>query len=183
MKLKHQLLILIATIILLISSSVFVYGLLKSSKSIDNIKFSVGNLAVELKGAMVDEAYIVPGKELIKESYIMINTSTINIDLQMVIDVMLDGHIIDPNVYKKEDNSFNVLILIDDLYRIEETNRYLLTNIQPGTNINIISSLILNGLIVKNDYTGQQLSISISFSVKQSDHAEWSDIGILDLFN
>lgn len=176
MKLKSQILILLTTILLLLSSVIFVYAYLESKKEIDDVNFNVGNLSVSLSGSLINDNYFVPGKELIDQHYKLTNTSTIKIDVQLIIEVKLDGLDISQNEYDTND----LIVISQDFTKAGDN--YLILDVDIGEDIEIINSLVLNGYIVRNLYSGKKLEINIKFSAKQKNYATWDDIGILKLF-
>lgn len=184
MKIRTRIILLITTILLLISSLTLVYALLKSTKNIENIEFTMGEFSVELEGSLINDEFLVPGKELIATPYKLVNNSSINIDILMIIEVRLDGVILAPNTYSNEDGTPKDLILLSESNN-QNGNQYLFENIDPEQDISIIESLIFNGFIVKNDYSDNLLEIKIKFLAKQHDYADdldWTDIGTLDLY-
>lgn len=183
MKIKMKVIALITTILLLISSITLVYALFKSTKNIEDINFKTGDFSVQLQGSLIDDDYLVPGKELIAVPYVLVNNSNISIDILMILEVTLYGNPLDPQIYSNEDGTLKDLIVITESYQ-QNGNQYLFENIEPNKNINIIESLIFNGYIVKNDYSDNLLEIKIRFLAKQHEYAdelEWEDIGTLDL--
>lgn len=183
MKVKMNIIALIATVLLLLSSLTLVYAFFKSTKKIENIEFTTGVFFVELQGSLINDDYLVPGKELVAVPYMLINNSSINIDILMILEVTIDGNPLDLATYSNEDGTPNDLIVITGNYQ-QNGNQYLFENINPNQNINIIDSLIFNGFIVRNDYSDSLLEIKIRFLAKQHEYADdldWEDIGTLDL--
>ena len=64
MKIRTRIILLITTILLLISSLTLVYALLKSTKNIENIEFTMGEFSVELEGSLINDELLALYLEL-----------------------------------------------------------------------------------------------------------------------
>lgn len=168
MKLKFKIMMFITTLILIIASSVFVYALLSEQKEIDEITFNLGKIDITLNGSLM-EGPIYPGINIVEEEYLLTNNSSIEIDLRVTIEILVDGRNIAEDEYLEEE--------LINLNGEVTSNTYTISNILPSTtNISIINSITLNGYKVKSDYSGKKVEIKISFAVKQTKHVEWDEI-------
>lgn len=167
MKTKLKIIILIVPI-LIISSIVFVYALLQQSKEYEEINFKLGYIDVTLSGSLVSDNYIYPGLNLIDEPYKLINNSTIEIDLKIIIVIKIDNREILPTEYLEDG-------FIELNGAVINGNEYMISNI-TDEEIILIESLTLNGFIVRNDYSNLGFEVYINYQVKQSSHATWEDV-------
>lgn len=168
MKLKYKIGLLILTLILIITSSIFVYALLQEQKEYDEINFTLGKIDITLSGELMEEP-LYPGIDLIIKPYVLNNNSTILIDLKVTVELLIDNVLINPLEYE----GTSLILLNGDLIE----NTYTISNIQSSVDeIIIIESLILDGYQVKNNYSGKTIEIRISFAAKQSEYANWNDI-------
>lgn len=174
MKLKLRILILISAILLLVSSSIFVYALLKEEKTYDELKFNLGKVNVSITGELADD-YIYPGKNLILTPYKLSNASTINIDLKVTIEIVfIDSNNNEIPITNDEYEETSLIKLNNEQI---EGNTYIINNVDPSiSELIIIDELTLDGTKVKNEYSEMTLRIKISFQAKQSDHATWKDL-------
>lgn len=189
MKLNRKFILLMSTILLLVSSFVFTYALFKSSKDYDDITFKVGDISLELKGKIIDgygeEGYIVPGQDLIEVPFVIINNSTVNLFIKIIIEVKIYDEVLnDYRIIKKDEYvEDSIVIIANDNLVINEDGSYEITDLTPKTSIDLINSLTLNGLVVKNQYSNRNVKINLRFLARQKDHIDSSDLENMGEFN
>lgn len=167
----------IAGLIAIISLSI-VYGLLVETYEKDKpVKYEVGNLNFEITGSFKDTlAY--PGINLIENAYSIVNKSTIDVNLRIIIKYYLGDSLqelsIDDLVQVYDFNNNLIWQLEEDgFYHYRENDGVITT----ATTIPLFSNLTLDGYKFGNEYQNQKIKIKLIVQAKQAKHVTWQDLG------
>jgi len=160
------------------------YGWLSKEITVTSNTIQIGEISYDKSGSWILATNpIVPGTELIAESIVLTNTSSITTQLRMSI------------VYTKYDYVNEVLAEIDETY--SGTNDHIVVSMNENFDydalywyytsvdyhipansgaITIISSLYYDGDLVSIDYANKPVTITITLQAKQADNVYWSDL-------
>ena len=132
--------------------------------------------------------YVVPGQNLVTEPFTLTNASTVATELRVKIEVVYGAG--DTNGIDLVDITFGetdgwVYNETDGYYyyqgdeaEFDEVSKY---TISAGTQeIAFVSSIVLDGSQVGNDFTNTAFTITFTFQAKQNDYIAWSDMGSID---
>ena len=182
----------ILAISLMFCLSSIVYAFYIVSQETSDLIFTTGNLDYEIteescNDLFIDKtgSFIVPGEELVQtdKTIYIINKSTISSQLRIVIRVQVKG-----TIYYVDDINTNEIICTMStgwVYNQTEQCWYYggndgeipaVTITNPTTNINILSSLKLNGNYFGNAVESSEVIITIIYQSKQAEYAEWDNI-------
>lgn len=182
----------ILAISLMFCLSSIVYAFYIVSQETSDIIFTTGNLDYEMtdesyNDLFVDktDSYIVPGEELIKsgKTIYIINKSTISSQLRIVIRV----NVADTTYYVDAANTNEIICDVESgwVYNTNDQCWYYggidgeiapISSAGQTVNINILSSLKLNGDYFGSIIESTQVNITIIYQSKQTEYAEWNNI-------
>lgn len=176
MKLRFRLILLSLSILMLISSVVLLYALLVDTKTKGPLVYNFGNVNLALTGDIKDN-YIYPGENLVTETYVLTNTSTIDINLRIILEFYLDDMItpVDITAYTEifDFNVPEIWTLNEDGYYYYTPNGGILSATGP---ITLFTNLTLNGTKVKNQFKDKNFKIKLTIQVKQNEFVTWSEL-------
>ena len=182
----------ILAISLMFCLSSIVYAFYIVSQETSDLIFMTGNLEYEFTEDGYDNVFIeknndfiVPGEELIKENQIVyiVNKSTISSQLRVIIEVDIG----DVKYYLSESTNEGIVgELTDDWVYVESEKTWYykdtegeipaVTQNNQSENINILSSLKINGNKLGNSIETKEVVIKIIYQAKQADYAEWDNV-------
>ena len=154
--------------------------------------FTVGKVEYTFTGEFIDDSHpIVPGAELVKTSFRLINLSTVSSEIRVTIKVESkksgeDEYTEENPVYifpiAKLDDLFDANWNYNDGYWYYENdsldpNSVLPPNTHPTT---LLTSLKLDGSYIGNSYQNALIKITFTFQAKQADYVTWEDLGSVD---
>lgn len=133
------------------------------------------------------EDYVVPGQNLVTTPFTLTNSSTVSTELRVQIEAVygaLDTDAMDLLLITFGEESGWVLNATDGYYYYQGTNAALSAGkytIAAGTQVlNFITSIILDGSQVGNDFTNTDFSFTFTFQAKQNDYITWAEMGSID---
>lgn len=171
-------------------SVVMIRAWLTDSNTTGPINMTVGKVKFTFEGELVETGeneWIVPGQNLVKKAFQLTNESNIGTELRCKIDIKYDNDIdgksliicdLDDNkwILDGEYYYFRDVNIADSL---SQTGKYII----PKGNqvIPIFSSIVLDGSLVDNTFSGKVFTMTIIFEAKQSDYVTWEELGIITL--
>ncbi len=192
----------ILIILLMLCLITTVYAWFSESLASNSFELNSGEIKVEVNGSLIDSDetnYILPGQNLVLTNYTLTNSSSIDIELRIKIEYSY--------VNKNETNETELLtktyqgleneeliVSLDSKWVnnqdywyygeiiTDETNVLHSEQIKPTTTeLPLIDDIHYNGEVVGNDYSyinlNQELSIKLTFEVKQAKHLTWQLLG------
>lgn len=186
MTIKKRSIILISSILLLIVSISFVYAAFSINETKGDIKFKLGKIDYTLNGSFINDSLIVPGQNLVNEEFKLVNNSNIDTQIRFKISLQLfngDNTYIDLLSSLEYLESFNLnqrFKLIDGYYYyynndLETNEEYEVVIKSNEPNIILFNELILDGRLVKNDYSNNKVKLVVNFEAKQMGSMKWED--------
>lgn len=133
------------------------------------------------------EDYVVPGQNLVTTPFTLTNASTVATELRVKIEVVYGAG--DTNGIDLVDITFGealgwVYNETDGYHYYQGTNATLESGkykIAAGTQtLNFVSSIVLDGSQVGNDFTNTAFTFTFTFQAKQNDYIAWSEMGSID---
>lgn len=186
--LKSKILLLILFIFLLVSAGTAVFAYFNNIARTDSVVFSSGKVRFVWQGSFLEHDLVVPSLELVdQEAPLQLqNDSTIptelrlrivgvssligDQDIEYLFDVVLDdGWVLEGSYYYYQG---------DETDSISEPGKFIIP-VDQGSIIPVISSLQVDGYNVKNEHSGETISILLYFQAKQSQHVDWTTLGSL----
>ncbi len=183
---KKQATILIVSLITLLITIIFVYALYVDTKTTPKITLKSGKVVYNLEGSTV-EGEIVPGQNLISTPYTLTNNSTVDSQLRIKLIITLNEVEL-----SYTDDRIDTDILLEPTFTLVGGYYYYggvdgILSSSNTTPITIISSLILDGNFVKNNYgnnnpeninySNKTVNIKFIFQAKQADRVTWQTLG------
>ncbi len=182
----------ILTISLMFCLTSIVYAFYVVTQETSDIIFTTGNLEYEITEESCNEmfidktnSFIVPGEELVQsgKTIYMINKSTISSQVRIVIRVK----VADQTYYVDATNTNEIIAAVSDGWVFNETDICwyyegedgivpAVTVANPTLNINILSSLKLNGNYFGNAVSSKEVTVTIVYQSKQAEYAKWDNI-------
>ena len=182
----------ILAISLMFCLSSIVYAFYIVSQETSDLIFTTGNLEYEITEESCNDlfvnktgSFIVPGEELVQtgKTIYIINKSTISSQLRIVIRVKVK----DVTYYVDDNNTNEIICALSTGWVYNQTEECwyyegvdgeipAVTITNPSTNINILSSLKLNGNYFGNLVKSSEVEITIIYQSKQAEYAEWNNI-------
>lgn len=179
MKNKRLILLIISIFMIVASLGVVLAFLIDTKEKEEPIRYEFGNISLSVTGDLMED-YIYPGKNLVTEDFVLTNSSTIDIHVRVLFKFYLEDMVneIDPDVYFEEfdfnsEPSDEVWDLDDGYYYYIENEGILL----PSETILLFTTLVLDGWVVKNQYSNETFKIKLVIQAKQTSHATWEDLG------
>ena len=206
MKKKNLLLVILLLVVVAVASTA-TFAWLTDTGSAEAISYTVGDVSYEItKSEAPTGTYVVPGQSLGK--VVIVNKSNVLTNIRVQLGVTVTGAAANANTdwsVGLNKDSDEVLLtqpasskwyLTDDLNATGDVNQYYYYGTVTdgkfteediavadaiGTTLNdLIESLVLNGALVGNDYSGATVTITVTFYAKQAEHVEWSEMGSIN---
>lgn len=189
MKKKNLLILLISLTFILASLTILgiTYGWIADVIDVGDSTISVGDLRYSQNGAFITDGTIIhPNEELIDTDIDVTNSSPISSQLRVQITytqitnpggaglVITQGYIYTDSVDE------HISVVFDSSFTYD--NNYWYYNGTTGTLaansglLEIISSIQYAGENTNIDYVGQDVAITVTIQVKQSDNSTWTDL-------
>lgn len=187
-KVRKKIVFLVLFIIAAMTAGTAVFAYFNNVQRVDPVVFSSGNVKFVWQGSFLEHDLVVPSLELVdaNDTFALKNQSSVPTELRLRIvgissllgDTSIDylfDYIIDEN-WIAEGQYF--------YYRGPETDstsepgKYIIP-VNQGSIIPVLSSLQVNGYNVRNEHSGETISLLIYFQAKQSQNVDWTTIGSL----
>lgn len=175
MKKQIKLLLTLSILLALIAISITVYALLQDSTSKGELEYKLGNLSYIVNGD-VEEDYLYPGKNIVTETYEIVNQSNIETEIRIKFSFYLKDTYYDEAEFLSfiEENGFN----LDLSNWIEDDGFYYYDGIlNNNQKVTLFDVLIFDGKVIKNNYKMSDFKIKLTLHAKQKEHVEWEDLG------
>lgn len=187
-RLQSKILLLILFIIVVASAGTAVFAYFNNIARTDSVVFSSGKVRFVWQGSFIEHDFVVPSLELIdsEEPLELVNQSTVptelrlrivgvssvvgDQDIEYLFDIILDeGWVLSDSYYYYQG---------DETDSTTEPGKFIIP-VNQGSIIPVISSLQIDGYNVKNEHSGETVSILLYFQAKQSQHVDWTTLGSL----
>lgn len=151
---------------------------LTDTKSTSSTTFTVGDVKFSWNGATISaDAPIVPGQNLIGSKFYLANASTVDAELRV--------EIIAAYTLAGSSDEVDALELFKDLSLMdgwelnsEDGKWYYDATITPDDEtIDVIDTLVLDGLKVGNLFANASFTVQFVFEAKQKDFVTWEKLG------
>lgn len=187
-QLKSKILLLILFVFVVLSAGTAVFAYFNNIARTDSVVFSSGKVRFVWQGSFLEHDLVVPSLELVdsEEPLELRNESTVptelrlrivgvssligDQDIEYLFDIVLDeGWVLDGAYYYYQG---------DETDSISEPGKFIIS-VNQGSIIPVISSLQVDGYNVRNEHSGETISILLYFQAKQSQHIDWTTLGSL----
>lgn len=187
-RLRSKILLLILFVIVVLSAGTAVFAYFNNIARTDSVVFSSGKVRFVWQGSFLDHDLVVPSLELVdqEDPLQLQNDSTIPTELRLRI-VGVSSLVGDQDIEYLFDVLIDTSWVIDGSYyyyqgaetdSITEPGKFIIP-VNQGAIIPVISSLQIDGYNVKNEHSGETVSILLYFQAKQSQHVDWTTLGSL----
>lgn len=212
MKNKKTLLLFLLLIGFMVYTTSMISAWLTDTKSTEPAVMIVGDIEYEWLGEITEDTPIVPGQELVGQTFALKNTSTVTSEIRVLMNIQvkkqdvgaeyidwLDAYSIDASnpiespaklfitfgsKWIKQANAFTRVVSGTTYnvheYRYDEVvDPYDSAN--PADPIEVITSMILNGWTVGNEYENAEFKVTLVFEAKQEEYVTWEQLGTAEI--
>jgi len=179
---KKGIVLILMTLLLGAASIAVIFAWLIDIKETPSITLKSGKVEYQFSGSATS-GLIVPGQNLVDTQYQIVNNSTVKSQLRIQLTIKLDGtEIVYGTGTDADDDRVDVTLGLGSDFTKEADGFYYyggLTGVLLETNttpIVIVSSIILDGYEVRNEYSGKIVQIIIKIQAKQADHVTWQTL-------
>lgn len=191
---KKLIVVLMICLIALLGASVGVtYAWLTSTGS-DTIEYTVGDVSYTITGEVDDSTVIVPGQNL-TSSFEIENKSNVYTNLRVSVSTSMEGWTIgEAGTTDAPNTTDHILVAVNsEGWELVTENNVMYfyygqkadsgvagkEDLAPSTAPNAFpfSEFKLNGYKVGNEYSGNTITITITFYAKQADYVTWEALG------
>lgn len=206
MKNKKILLLFLLLIGFMVYTTSMISAWLTDTKETGPLTMTVGDIEYTWAGDLTEEVPIVPGQELVEagNAFRLINESTIESEIRVLMSIQvkkqdvsevytdwLDAYSIDASNpvgsaaklfivfgsnWAKETNA-TTRVLGETTYNVHEYRYSQTVEALDDTPIDFITSMMLNGWTVGNEYENASFKITLIFEAKQKDYVTWTELG------
>lgn len=173
---RKAILYILQAVLLMTTAVVVVFAWLVDSKTTDQIILRSGKVEYILAGDTA-KGLVVPGQNLITTKYTITNNSTVDSQLRIKLTIKLGDDELaldDEKIFTTIGLGSDFTLREDKFYYYQDVEGVLLTTYK--TPINIIETLILDGVYVQNEYSGQTVKLIITIQAKQADFVDWQTL-------
>lgn len=178
---KKGIFLILMTLLLGAASIAVIFAWLIDIKNTPSITLKSGKVEYQFSGNSTT-GLIVPGQNLVANTYQITNKSTVKSQLRIKLTIKLDGTEIVYGTTSDDDERVNVTFGLGTDFVKETDNFYYyggLTGVLLETDttpIVIVSSIVLDGQYVRNEYSHKNVQIVIMIQAKQADHVTWQTL-------
>lgn len=173
---KRKVIYLVLSSLLLLTASIaVVFAWLRDLEYTNTITLKSGKVEYQMVGSLAS-GLVVPGQELIETPYQLTNKSTVDSQLRIKIEVIIVDDLTSNILYNGDPDDARVIINIglgtdfiketDGFYYFDGMDDGILLS-SNTTPIAIISSVVLNGDYIHNNYAHDRVYINIVIQAKQ----------------
>ncbi|MBI9009141.1 MAG: hypothetical protein JEZ05_03845 [Tenericutes bacterium] len=187
---KKRLILPLTSLFLILSSLVILgitYGWFADLIDLDSGVISVGDLRYFQNGDFItDDTIIYPGLELVDTEFDVTNTSPIESQLRIQITYTRitnpggAGLVFEENYIYTDASTEHISVVFDSTFVYDTEYWYLngttSTIAADSGLIELVSSIIYDGVNTNIDYVEQDVAVSITIEIKQNDNATWSEL-------
>lgn len=199
MKNRKNLLLVVLLLVVVAVATASTYAWLTDTGSADAISYTVGDVSYTIEKTNAPAGtYVVPGQSLGK--VVIVNKSNVLTNIRVKLGVTVTGAATGANT----DWSVGNAAATDEVLLTQPTgSKWVLSGdyfyyggvgsaategdediaiaAANGTTLDeLIKSLVLNGALVGNDYSGATVTITVTFEAKQAEYVDWSSMGSID---
>lgn len=156
---------------------------LTDTKTTPEKTLTVGDVTFIWTEGEITSDNVVPGQNVITTAFNLMNTSNVESELRLLINITyLEGEIPTDASNLVDYTLASGWVLETDGYYyyrpgVEVDGKY---PIAPTTNVDVLSELSLDGSLVGNSFSGKVFTISIIFEAKQANYVTWAQLGTID---
>ena len=180
--LKKSIIILIFAVLIMVSSTFawvnYVLNLPPGSASVGEIDYTINGNFI----AANDPIY--PGKNLVDQGFALNNESTIDTELRLKISYtrIIDSVVTNGVIYTNDvsdhlivDFAISFVYGDDDFWYYQDQTTFF-----PEGLVTIIDTITYDGDYVSNNYSEENITISVLIQVKQAENVTWQDLSTHD---
>ncbi len=161
-------------------TSALISAWLTDTKSTPSTTFTVGDVEFEWSGSTITtDSIIVPGDNLIAETFSLLNSS--NIDTEIRVEIITTYTLEGSQEAIAANDLFEPITLEAGWTRNGNLWTYDSTILPTTTSVEVISTLMLNGSLVGNSYTGAEFKVIFKFEAKQKANVTWEELGTAEI--
>ncbi|HHU55147.1 MAG TPA: hypothetical protein GXZ48_00455 [Acholeplasmataceae bacterium] len=150
---------------------------LYDTKNTEQVSFTLGKVQYTLEGSLSDD-FVVPGENIVSSPYKLSNLSTITTQLRIKVIIISDSQD-GSNLVESISLSENWALENDGYYYYQDDENSI---IFPDNNsIVVLESLVLDGNVVNNNYSGKSVGLKLVFEAKQADYVTWEELGNINI--
>lgn len=174
----------ISMLLTLILLATTVYAYYFDRKETGSVDLTLGEVSFTWTGAFVTD-FVMPAQELIDTPFTLNNQSTVETELRfsVVASTSLLGTVDLEDIFTVYEFDADWVLESDGYYYYRGTNTD--STSEPGkykipTNvlqIPVLLSLKLDGYVIRNEYVGQTVTLSLTFQAKQGPFIDWATLG------
>lgn len=166
---------------------------LTDQQETDKVTLQVGNVEYNLTGTsnLFVTSPVVPGQNLVEDNELKItNQSNVDSQIRFKFTATYDNTGMDSSFTGDAVADELLLTTFDPVWQLGTTaglEGYYYLNGEDGVILAnttvanaILTSLILDGSKVGNQFAGKEFTIKFTFQAKQADHLTWQDAGSID---
>ena len=197
MKNRKNLLLVVLLLVVVAVATASTYAWLTDTKSAEAISYTVGDVSYTIEKTNAPAGtYVVPGQAL--GNIVIKNKSNVKTNVRVQLTVTVSDGSTWTVGEDEEDDEVLLKHPTTNSWTFDETDKCyyyggkdvaageiaVSTNTTDGVALNpLIESLVINGKLVGNDYSGKTITIVATFYAKQADHVTWAEIGSINWTN
>lgn len=156
--------------------------------------FTVGDVSYTLSGGFKETSPIVPGHELVTTEFALTNSSTVDSELRVKVDVTRKQGSNEPaeitdfsSIFSTEGIKPGAHFSLAEGWTLNAGDNYWYYSIAESSVIapndqviSLLQTLMFDGYKVGNEYANDVFNFKLTFQAKQADYIDWSDLGTVD---
>ena len=174
---------LIFVVLIFVLSVTVTYAWISYSEDIDGGPITAGDIDYNYVGGFIDDTEVIfPNKELLGTAVSVNNQSDIDTSLRLTISYTLVEETVSTKVYKAEAIDdlvvvFDSTFVLDGDYWYYQATDYAINTVGS---IDLISSIYYDGFKASNEYSTQNVTLTLTIQVKQAENVDWIDLTTID---
>lgn len=181
---KRLLLLTLSMILTLTLLGTTIYAYYFDRKETGSVDLTLGEVSFVWSGSLVTD-FVMPGQELVATPFALTNQSTVETELRFsaTASTSLLGTVDLEDIFTVYDFSTDWILETDGYYyyrgldtdSTSKPGKYKIpTNV---LNITVLTSLQLDGYVIRNEHVGATVSITLTFQAKQGPFIDWATLG------
>ena len=195
MKKRKNLLLVVLLLVVVAVATASTYAWLTATGSSGDLNYTVGDVSYSVNSTLTSTEKIVPGQQL--GNFTITNNSNVltNVRVKFTVAVsnVQNGANTDWSVGEDEDNDELLLTQTSTKWDLvkDGSNYYYYyggvgssssngdedISVDTTTLDEIFNTLVINGKLIGNNYSGATVKITITFQAKQAEYVDWSEMG------
>ena len=187
MKSKKLIILAVLIICMIGITSGLIIAWLTDTKTTPSTEFTVGKVSYEWAGELTENQPVVPGQQLIKTTYKLTNSSTVESELRVKIIITYKQDDEHPAVDGTHLFATKPIALAAGWTLDADGYYYYGTKALPtsvpagGGEVDVLNSLILDGSQVGKNFSEINFSFSLIFEAKQKEYVTWEQLGTANI--